>query len=426
MSLISRIALKNESIDQYFDKNIQYGFGGGLTKSGTLVSQQTALRLSTLLACIRVKTESFGCLPCSVFRRRKDGKGQDEAFDHPLYELLHTQPNPKMSALTWRESLNLNFDADGNCYSVIDFDKRGRVAKLTPVPYYDMEPFYDQINDQVIYYCNDRGKAEVLPSYKVYHVPGFSWDGLKGISIIRAAAETMGRGLALEEFTNRFFGQGMNFGITLETDQVLKDQDVINQLKSEFEGRYGGLSNSHRPMILHGGLKVGRIPISFVDAQLIETMNLTDMQICGLMRVPPHMVAHLERSTNNNIEHQGIEFVVYSMLPVVTKHEQEANRKLFSSLEKDYFVKYDIDEFMRGDQATQAQALAQMRQNGIINADEWREMKDWNPIGGLAGQTYMVQGAMISSENAAKQVPKSNSGKNGGDGEGEKQTLESK
>jgi HK97 family phage portal protein len=402
LGILSQIATKNESIDQYFQRT-NLGFGGGITKAGTLVSQQTALRLSTLLACIRVKTESFGCLPCSVYRRRPNRDGQDEAYDHPLYEILHTQPNEKMSALTFRESLNLNFDADGNSYAVIDFDKRGRVTKLTPIPYYNMEPYYDPIADEVIYYCYDRGKSEVLPARKVYHVPGFSWDGLKGISIIRAAAETFGRGLALDDFTNRFFGQGMNFGMVLEFPNEVKDRE---QTRKEFEEKYGGLHNSHKPVILTNGGKISRIPISFVDAQLIEMMNLTDMQICGLERVPPHMIAHLERSTNNNIEHQGIEFVVYSMLPVVAKHEQEANRKLFSTFERDYFVKYDLDEFMRGDSAAQATALAQMRQNGIINADEWREMKDWNPIGGVEGQARLVNGNMISTENAAKQLPK--------------------
>jgi HK97 family phage portal protein len=420
MSLLSQIAIKNSSLDRYFDRHWS---AGAMTNAGTVVSQQTALRLSTLLACIRVKTESFGCLPCSPYKKRSDGKGRDEATDHPLYEIIHNEPNEKMTALTWRESLNLNFDADGNCYSIIDFDRRGRVIRLTPVPYYNMEPRYNSGTDEIEYHYNDRGKTEILPPEIVYHVPGFSWDGLKGISMIRAAGETFGRGLALDEFTNRFFGQGMNFGVVLEAAGEVKDKDDV---RKQFSEKHGGLGNSHLPVILTNGMKVNRIPISFVDAQLIEMMNLTDMQICGLERVPPHMIAHLERSTNNNIEHQGIEFVVYSMLPILTRHEQEMNRKLFSRQERvqGYYAKFNVDGLLRGDSKARAEALARMRQNGIVNANEWRSLEDMNPIDGITGEAYIVNGSSISTEKAATQeagqTKPAQPGKEGDDKEDEK------
>jgi HK97 family phage portal protein len=404
--ILARKSFKNQ-VNSWKD-DIPWISGSAVTKAGTVVTQQTALRLSTLLACIRVRTESFGCLPCSVYRKRRSGKGRDEAYDHPLYEIIHNEPNPHMSSLTWRESLNMNFDADGNCYSLIEMNWRGQVTKLVPIPYYLIEPKLNEKTDEIEYHYNDRGKTEILPAEKVYHVPGFSWDGLKGVSIIRAAGETFGRGLAVEEFINRFYGQGMNFGIALTTDKEINDAEYIKQLRNDFESKYGGLANSHRPIILHSGLKVDRIPLSFVDAQIIEMLKLTDEQICGLMRVPPHMIAHLDRATYSNIEHQGIEFVIYSMLPIITRHEQEARRKLFARAEREqgYYVKYKVDGLLRGDAKARAEALARQRQNGIINADEWRELEDMNPIGGAAGETYMVQGAMISSEQAANQDKK--------------------
>jgi HK97 family phage portal protein len=328
MSILSQIARKNEDIDHFFDRNAPWIGGGGYSKAGTVVNQKTALRLSTLLACIRVRTESFGCLPCTVYRKRKSGIGQDEVTDHPLYEIVHNTPNEKMTALTWRETMNMSLDPDGNCYAIPDLNGAGQVIKLTPIPYYDVEPVYDQINDKVWYWVNDRGKYYRLPPDRVFHVKGMSWDGIKGMSVIRMAYETFGRGLTIDEFTSRFFGQGMNFGIVLETDSPIDDENYIKDLKEAFESRYGGLQNSHRPMILHSGLKVNRIPLNFVDAQIIEMLNLTDKQICGLMRVPPHMVAHLEDATFGNIEHQGIEYTVYSMLPLITRFEQEMAVKL--------------------------------------------------------------------------------------------------
>jgi HK97 family phage portal protein len=410
MSILSRVAAKSEDIDHFF--NSHQPFFGGMSKAGTVVSQKTALRLSTLLACIRVRSESFGCLPCSVFRKRANGKGQDEATEHPLYELVHNTPNEKMTALTWRETMNMNLDPDGNCYALRELNNRGQVTRLTPIPYYDAEPVYDQIEDKVWYWVTDRGKSYRLPPDQVFHVKGLSWDGVKGMSVIQMAYETFGRGLAIDEFTSRFFGQGMNFGLALETDQPMKDQEMIDNLRKQFEERGGGLQNAHRPIILHSGLKVNRIPLSFVDAQIIEMLNLTDMQICGLMRVPPHMVAHLENATFSNIEHQGIEYTVYSMLPLITRFEQEMNVKLFSRQEREqgYYVKFNINALLRGDAKAQAEALATQRQNGVINADEWRVLNEMNPIGGPAGETYLVQGAMISTETAAAQMPKQTGG----------------
>lgn len=411
MGVISSLLLKNYSMTD-FDRDIRMFMGGRPTNAGALVNEHTALRLSTLLACIRVRTESFGCLPCSVYRRKKSGPGRDEAYDHPVHDILHTVPNERMTALTWRETMNTNLDANGNCYSLIEWNRRGQVISLYPVPWYLIEPTVNKETEKVEYLLNDRGKIETLPTEKVYHVPGFGFDGLKGWSIIQMARETIGLGLSVNEFIERFYGQGMNFGIVLETDKIFKENDDVEFVRKQFEDRYSGLQNSHRPMILHGGLKVNRIPISFTDAQTIEIMKLTDMQICGLLRVPPHMVAHLDKATFSNIEHQGIEYVIYSMLPVITRHEAAMNMKLFTKAEREagYYVKFNIDALLRGDSKARAEALAIKRQNGIINADQWRELDDDNPIGGLAGEAYLVNGNMISTDTAAKQPPRVSKG----------------
>jgi HK97 family phage portal protein len=155
--------------------------------------------------------------------------------------------------------------------------------------------------------------------------------------------------------------------------------------------------------------------MSFVDAQFIEVMNLNKYDIDGLFRVPPHMVANLERSTNNNIEHQGIEFVVYSLLPMITRFERTVNWRLLTPQERaeGYYVKVNVDALLRGDAASRGQYLAQKRQNGALSADQWRELDDENPTGVPGGDAYLVNGNMISLETAMKQQPRNTSG--GGD-----------
>jgi HK97 family phage portal protein len=391
-----------------FDRDIKAFTGGWMpSNSGVNVNERTAMRHITVASCIRVRSESFASLPLSIYRRRSNGRGRDEVYDHPLYDLIHAVPNPDMTSMTWRETSNMHLDLSGNCYSVIIYDYNGKVKELYPLNWWEVEPRRDIGEKEIIYHIRDRGKSEALPSYKIFHVPGFAYDGLKGASIIRLASEAVGMGMALSEFTARFFAQGMNVGGILETPNVMK-QENVDELREAFENRGAGLANSWRHIVLNSGLTYKRIPMPLEDVQALEIMRLNIEQICGLYRVPPHMIAELSRSTNNNIEHQGIEYVQYSMLPIITRWEQVMNWKLFTPRERTegYYVKFNVDALLRGDAAARAQYLNTKRQNGIINANEWRELDDENPIEGVVGEAYLVNGAMISVENVIGQQKK--------------------
>ncbi|MEN6325798.1 MAG: phage portal protein [Syntrophomonas sp.] len=383
--------------------------GGQTTYSGVKVDELSALRHMTVYSCVRVRSESFGSLPVSVYRRRKTGKGQDEAWDHPLYELIHSVPNTEMTSLTWRETMNGHLDLAGNCYSIITRNQRGQVIDIYPWDWRQVNPQRNKETGKLEYQVYDRGKGDIYPADQIFHVPGLGFDGIQGYSVIQMAREGVALGLAISEFSGRFFGQGMNVGIVLQTDQTFKNpKEDAEFIREQFEERSSGLANSHRPMVLHGGLKVDRIPMPLEDAQFVEQYKLNQAQICGLYRVPPHLIANLERATFSNIEHQGIEYVVFSMLPLITRFEQVMNWKLFSAAERQagYFVKFNVDALLRGDYKSRQEGLAIQRQNGVINADEWRGMEDANPIGGAAGQAYLVNGNMISTENAAGQTQK--------------------
>jgi HK97 family phage portal protein len=312
-----------------------------------------------------------------------------------------------MTSLTWRETSNTHLDLSGNCYSIINTNRRGQVTEIYPVDWWRVNPERERETGRVQYrITGENGKQEVWPAEKVFHVPGFAYDGLKGSSIIRMAAEAVGTGMALAEFTARFFGQGMNVGGVLETDQVMKEE-AVEALRKQFIEKGSGLANSWLPLILHSGLKYSRIPMPLEDAQALELMRLNIEQICGLYRVPPHMVAELSNATFSNIEHQSISYVVYSMLPIITRWEQTMNWKLFTPAERSdgYYVKFNVDSLLRGDAAARAQYLNTKRQNGVISANEWRELDDENPIEGIAGEVYLVNGNMIATETAARQQP---------------------
>jgi HK97 family phage portal protein len=411
VGLIKKLLLKNYSVAD-LDRDISMWFGGMPTKTGIRVNEHTALRYITFYSCVRVRSESFAMLPLSVYRKRKNGKGRDEARDHPVHGLIHAVPNKEMTSLTWRETMNGHLDCSGNCYSIITTNNRGQPIDLYPWPWDQVEVKRNKDTSNIEYHIYKDGlKVEVLPSERVLHVPGLGYDGIKGYSTVSMIREYVGLGLSVSEFIERFYGQGMNVGAVLETEQAMT-QETVDDLRTKFIERGSGLANSWLPIILHSGLKFNRIPMPLDDAQTIEILKLTDNQMCGLMRVPPHMVANLERSTNNNIEHQGIEYVQYSMLPVITRFEQAMNWKLFTPAERaeGYYVKFNVEALLRGDAAARGAYLNIKRQNGALNADEWRGLDDENPIGGIVGETYLVNGNMISTETAAKQQPKQTGG----------------
>lgn len=386
-----------------FDRRLRSRGAFGYSHSGVDVNESTAMRFITVYSCVRVIAETIAALPIEIRRERSSGRGSDKVRDHPLFDLLHVAPNTDMTTTSWREQQIASQALSGNCYSVITRNNRGEVIDLYPIPWTDCQPERDPVDNRIYYNINDRGKSERLPADQVFHVPGMGFDGVVGYSPVRMAAEAIGIGMAAEQFSARFFGQGMNVGSVMETDKQLSDK-AYERLREDFEARGSGLANSWRPLILEEGLKFNRIPMPLRDAQFIEGRKFTKDDICGLFRVPPHMIANLERATFSNIEHLSIEFVTYTLLPYLVAWEKTIAWRLFTKREREqgYFAKINVEGLLRGDYKSRQEGLAIQRQNGVINADEWRDIEDYNPIGGDAGEAYLVNGNMITVEKAAE------------------------
>lgn len=395
MGLLSRVLARTYSMED-FDRDVLSRIRGQGTHSGVRVTESTAMRLIDVYACVRVIAETMGSLPGSVYRRRPNG-GADKIPDHPVARLLWAEPNPDMTGQTFVETVTANCAISGNGYAVITPDMSGRPADLYPYQWTQVEPERDPETERIWYrVTTDDGEWMLLPAERVLHIPGFSFDGMKGLSPIAHAAEMVGIGLAAQEFLARFYGQGMNVGGVLEHPGKLSDKARAN-LIADLEAKGAGLANSWRPLVLEEGMRFNRIPMPLRDAQTVEMLKLSRDQIAALFRIPPHMIANLERATFSNVEHLSLEFVKYSMLPWITRWEREVNRKLFTRREKEqgYYVKFNVEGLLRGDYKSRQEGLAIQRQNGIINADEWRELEEMNPIPGGAGQVYLVNGNMV-------------------------------
>ncbi len=418
MGFLTRV-IKNSaysSSDEYsmedFDRDARekMGIGGRVSATGVNVNEEKALKYITVYSCARVLAEDVAHPPLFVYKERRSG-GKDKAKDHRLYEVLHDEPNDEMTSMTWRETQIGHLVLSGNCYSLITHNRRGQVIDLYPVPWADIEPVRNERTRKLEYRLTDRGKQEILPPEKVFHIPGLGYDGIKGYSPVRMGAEAIALGLAATEFVSRFYGQGMNIGTIIEHPEVM-EQDSRTALKEDLMDRGAGLANSWMPIILDGGAKIERIPMPLKEAQFVELMNLTKADICGFFRMQPHMIGILDRATHSNIEQQSLEHVKYTLMPWFIRWEQAINRRLFTSAERreGYYVKFNVDGLLRGDYKSRMEGLHIQRQDGIINADEWREKEEMNPQEGGTGKVYLINGNMVSVETAAKQQPRNTGG----------------
>lgn len=377
-----------------FDKDVKERFLGHANHSGVTVNEGSALRYVTVYSCVRVLAEAQASLPLILYKKRPKG-GADKAEEHPLYGLLHDLPNDEMTSVTWRETSMGHLTLSGNCYSIITRNKRGQVIDIYPVDWNLVEP--KRAADGKVEYLVKAGQAEeVYPAERIFHIPLFGFDGIKGYSPIRMANEAIGLGMAAAEFAARFYGQGMNVGGVLEHPGTLSDE-AQKRLKASIEERGSGLANSWRPLILEENMKFSRIPMPLTEAQFIENRKFTREEIAGLFRVPPHMIADLSQATFSNIEYQSLDFVMHSLLPYLTRWEQAINWKLLTPQERTagYYAKFNVAGLLRGDYKSRQEGLQLQRQNGVINADEWRELEEMNPQEGGTGQVYMVNGNMM-------------------------------
>lgn len=369
---------------------------GPTTATGRSVSASTAMKASAVFACVRVRAETVASLPWVVYRRLSGG-GKERDPSHPLYELLHDQPNPEQTAIEFRENLIGHLDLWGNAYAEIDWDARGRVRALYP-----LRP--DRVTEEErngrLYYVVTLpdGERKGLPAWRVWHTRGFM-----SLSIIGQAREAIGLALAGEEYGARFFGNDSRPGGVLKSPKVLTKEAAKN-LKESWEAAHSGLENRHRVAVLEEGVEWQQIGIAPEDAQYLELRQFQVVDIARFFRVPPHKIASLERATFSNIEHQSIEFVVDCIRPICVRLEQSARRCLLTTEERTTWIaEHVIDGLLRGDTASRYQAYAIGRQWGWLSADDIRELENQNPLPDGQGQSYLVPMNMTLADQAGQQ-----------------------
>nr|DAP93112.1 MAG TPA: Portal [Caudoviricetes sp.]DAZ02903.1 MAG TPA: Portal [Caudoviricetes sp.] len=395
---------RDKPVDKAADAG--YSFLFGRTTSGKPVNERTAMQTTAVYACVRILAEAVASLPLHVYEYQDDG-GKKLVHDHPLYYLLHDEPNPEMTSFVFRETLMSHLLIWGNAYAQIIRDGAGRVLGLYPLLPDKMEVQRDDRGN--IYYVYSRNSDE-NPMFKEYgniklkaedvlHIPGLGFDGLIGYSPIAMAKNAVGMTLACEEYGASFFANGANPGGVLEHPGVLKDPSKVRE---SWNSVYRGVNNAHKIAVLEEGMKYQQIGIPPEEAQFLETRKFQINEIARLYRIPPHMVGDLDKSSFSNIEQQSLEFVKYTLDPWVIRWEQSLQRSLLLPGEKGkYFIKLNVDGLLRGDYQSRMNGYAVGRQNGWFSANDIREMENMNPIPDEeGGNLYLINGAMTKLADA--------------------------
>ena len=373
----------------------------GKTSSGKIVNEQTAMQSAAVYACVRILSEAIASLPIHVYRYRLDG-GKERIPQHPLYYLLHNEPNPEMTSFVFRETLMSHLLLWGNAYAQIVRNGRGQPIALYPLLPNRMEVSRAKTGELVYTYHLDPDERDLYPNGKsitlrkdeVLHIPGLGFDGLIGYSPIAMAKNAIGMSLATEEYGASFFANGANPGGVLEHPGVIKD---IQRVKDSWNSAYQGTGNAHKIAVLEEGMKFQAIGIPPEQAQFLETRKFQINEIARIFRVPPHMVGDLEKSSFSNIEQQSLEFVKYTLDPWVVRWEQSLQQSLVLPSEKQsIFIKFNVDGLLRGDYQSRMNGYAVARQNGWLSANDIRELEDMNRIPAEeGGDLYLVNGNML-------------------------------
>jgi HK97 family phage portal protein len=375
--------------------------GGGRTASGVRVTPENALACAAYTACIRVISDGVSALPLHLYRRIASG-GKEKAWDHPLYRLLHQQPNPWQTAQEFRDLMTALYLNYGASYAEIRAGARGPVSELWPLHPSRME--VERLEDGSLRYLyrEPNGRQTIYRQGQIFALRYHTEDGVTPMPTYRLFRNVLGLAQALEAHAATYFGNGARPGVILESDNPIP-VEAAERLREQWERMHRGPDRAFRTAVLPNGVKAHELSQSNEAAQMLESRQFAVTEICRVFRVPPHMVQDLSRSTYSNIEVQGTEFVQHCLLPHLKRWEAAISRDLIED-DETYFAEHNVNGLLRGDHASRAAFYVSALQNGWMTINEIREAENLNPIG-AAGDQHFVQLNMTTLDKIGQEPP---------------------
>ena len=361
---------------------------------GVEVTNTSAFKITAFYAGIRIISENIASLPKSVTRQTARGLVMEPK--HAVSRLLN-HPNAYTNKLDFWALMTTWLKDWGNAYALIERDTSGN-----PIALHQCHPtnvFVTMSNGTKWYRMsfNDTDLAELNGLYKsseVLHFMDVTLDGIRGINPVVYNAISLGKNMAIEKFSSEFYRKGGNIKAVMETEGNLGDDKY-----EAFMKHFAKASQNFDTPLLEYGVKYKQLSVNPVAAQLLQSEVLSIQDVCRILGIPPHMVAELSHATFSNIEHQTIQFVQYTLRPIVKKYEVEIEEKLFWEDEKDeYSVKFSLDGLLRGDTKARSDYYHNAILDGYMSRNEVREMEGLEHKDGLDDMLYPLNTGIVGKE----------------------------
>jgi len=372
---IGPLTSRSLELAKYFD-------GGGSSLAGVSVTEHTALRNSAVWAAVGLISDDVSSLPLMLYKRTDNG-GKLKFDTHPLYRLIHDEPNPEMSSMVFRRTMQAHVLIWGNGYAEIERDGVGRPVYLWPLEPERVRHDRDRAGNVIYRVMSASGGEAIIPAADMLHLVGRSHDGSVGSSLVQHARESIGLALAAEQFGSTFFGNGATFGGVISFKGPKPPEMSENGYKESLEARHQGVKRAHKLLALYNDAQYKETGVEPNSAQFLETRQFQILEVCRWFKLPPHKLAHLSDATFSNVEQQNVDYFVSAIRPWLVLWEQELTRKLVRPLERSIqAIEHSVEGFLRGDSAARAAFYRALFDLGAITPNEIRAYENMNPLPG--------------------------------------------
>lgn len=383
-----------------------------LASRGYQCSAEKALQVAAVFRCIDIISKTMATLPFNLYKTTKNG--EEKAKDHRLHRLLYAQPNKYTTRYEFMQMGIANLLLTRGMFVKIERDRNGFIKALWNIPTNNCSQIYinSATHERYVYVTTDEGQEETLYEDEFMFIPSFKFsDNVNSEDPMYIAANVLGLVNSADRMSKASFNGDHPGGYITYPGGL--SEDAYERLKTSFNENYAGAQNAGKFMLLEEGGSAKQFEVDMEKMQVLETKKFLISEVCRIFGVPPHMCMDMEHATFSNIEQQSLEFVRDCINTYCVRLEQAFYKDCLTEREKDiYFFKFNLNSLLRGDTATRTQYYHTMRQDGIMNADEIRELEDMNKIEGGIGQVYCINGNMIPLSSVPENIPKGAMNKN--------------
>lgn len=372
---------------------------GHESDSGESVTPDSAMKLSSWWSCKRLKSSTVATLPCNIYQ--KDGEERSALQSHPLYPLLHDQPNADQTPVEFWEARVAQVCSHGNSYCE-KMTVGNRLVALVPLPVTDVVPVRpDGPRGKLVYRVNDRGKSEDMPPAKIFHVKGFApGDEDEGLSPVAYAARSIGGALSAERCAARVYGRGLRAAGFWKTP-VDFSKEQREQLQKNYIAPAEGPQGEGKSIIMPPGIDWAAMNITPKDAEMLMTRGFNVTDVCRWMGVPPILIGHAQEGQTmwgSGIEQIILGWLVLGLRADIKRIESAVNMRLVSPADRVAGISFEFnfEGLLRADSVARAQLMSTLVQNGLRSRNEMRKIDNFPAYDG--GDTFTVQSNLIDVE----------------------------